>query len=146
MLGVVYGIKKFHHYLYGRRFVVECDHKPLHHIHKKNLSLAPPRLRGMLRAVADYDYTLQHRPGREMVLPDALSRLSQSDKKVVPGTNVRIHELVDVSQSRLKRLQDETESDEVLQKIKTSKGQTTQLYQYKKKGFIECTIILSLIM
>ena len=27
----------------------------------------------------------------------------------------------------------------VLQKIKTSKGQTTQLYQYKKKGFIECT-------
>ena len=119
MLGVVYGIKKFHHYLYGRRFTVECDHKPLHHIHKKNLSLAPPRLRGMLRAVADYDYTIQHRPGREMVLPDALSRLSQSDKKVVPGTNVRIHELVDVSQSRLKRLQDETESDEVLQKIKT---------------------------
>ena len=119
MLGVVYGIKKFHHYLYGRRFLVECDHKPLHHIHKKNLSLAPPRLRGMLRAVADYDYTLQHRPGREMVLPDALSRLSRSDKKVVPGTRVRVHELVDVSQSRLKRLQVETESDEVLQKIKT---------------------------
>ena len=119
MLGVVYGIKKFHHYLYGRRFVVECDHKPLHHIHKKNLSLAPPRLRGMLRAVADYDYTLQHRPGREMVLPDALSRMSRSDKKAVPGTKVRIHEVVDVSQSRLKRLQIETESDEVLQKIKT---------------------------
>ena len=119
MLGVVYGIKKFHHYLYGRKFVVECDHKPLHHIHRKNLSLAPPRLRGMLRAVADYDYTIIHRPGREMVLPDALSRLSQSDKEEVLGTNVRIHELVDVSLSRLGRLQRETESDEVLQKIKT---------------------------
>lgn len=119
MLGVVYGIKKFHHYLYGRKFVVECDHKPLHHIHQKNLSLAPPRLRGMLRAVGDYDYTLQHRPGREMVLPDALSRLSQSDREEVPDTNVRIHELVDVSQSRLGRLRSETESDEVLQKIKT---------------------------
>ena len=118
MLGVVYGIKKFHHFLYGRKFVVECDHKPLHHIHRKNLSLAPPRLRGMLRAVGDYDYTLQHRPGREMVLPDALSRLSQSDREEVPDTNVRIHELVDVSQSRLGRLQSETESDEVLQKIK----------------------------
>ena len=26
MLGIVHGINKFHHYLYGRRFTVECDH------------------------------------------------------------------------------------------------------------------------
>jgi hypothetical protein len=119
MLGVVYGIKKFHHYLYGRRFTVECDHKPLHHIRKKNLSLAPPRLRGMMRSIADYDYALQYKPGREMVLPDALSRLSQADRSEVKGTKVRIHELIDVSQSRLERLQRETESDETLRKIKT---------------------------
>ena len=119
MLGVVFGIKKFHHYLYGRKFTVECDHKPLHHIQRKNISLAPPRLRGMLRSVADYDYTLVHRPGREMVLPDALSRLSQVDKEEVLGTNVRVHELIDVSQSRLGRLQAETEADEVLQKVKS---------------------------
>ena len=119
MLGVVYGIKKFHHYLYGRSFTVECDHKPLHHIHNKNLSLAPPRLRGMMRTVADYDFVLKHRPGKEMVLPDAFSRLSQSDNLAVEGTNVRIHELVDVSQSRLERLQRETESDETLRRIKT---------------------------
>ena len=42
MLGVVYGIQKFHHYLYGRQFTVECDHKPLSQISRKNLSLAPP--------------------------------------------------------------------------------------------------------
>ena len=118
MLGVVYGIKKFHNYLYGRKFTVECDHKPLHHIHKKNLSLAPPRLRGMLRSVGDYDFVLQHRPGREMVLPDAFSRLSGADSLEVEGTNVRIHELVDVSLSRLERLQRETDEDEILRQIK----------------------------
>ena len=118
MLGVVYGIKKFHNYLYGRKFTVECDHKPLHHIHKKNLSLAPPRLRGMLRSVGDYDFVLQHRPGREMVLPDAFSRLSGADSSEVEGTSVRIHELVDVSLSRLERLQRETDDDDILRQIK----------------------------
>ena len=59
MLGVVYGIQKFHHYLYGRRFTVECDHKPLSQISRKNLSLAPPRLKGMIRSVADYDFVLR---------------------------------------------------------------------------------------
>ena len=54
-----------------------------------------------------------------MVLPDALSRLSRVDKEEVMGTNVRIHELVDVSQSRLGLLQAETEADEVLQRIKS---------------------------
>ena len=118
MLGVVYGIKKFHNYLYGRKFTVECDHKPLHHIHKKNLSLAPPRLRGMLRTVGDYDFVLQHKPGKEMVLPDALSRLSCADQTVVTGGRVSIHELVDVSVSRLDRLQKETDSDEILVQLK----------------------------
>ena len=119
MLGVVYGIKKFHHYLYGRAFTVECDHKPLHHIHNKNLSLAPPRLRGMMRTIADYDFVINYKPGREMVLPDAFSRLSQSDSLEVEGTKVRIHELVDISVSRLAQLQQETDSDETLRKIKS---------------------------
>ena len=118
MLGVVYGIKKFHHYLYGRRFVVECDHKPLHHIHRKNLSLAPPRLRGMLRSVGNYDFSIQHRPGKEMVLPDVLSRLSGVDKVEVQGTRARVDQLVDISPSRLQRLQQETDNDETLVKLK----------------------------
>ena len=117
MLGIVYGIGKFH-YLYGRRFIVECDHKPLHHIHKKNLKLAPPRLKGMIRSVADYDFTIQHRPGREMVLPDAFSRLSGADKEEVQGTKLRVNELVDISQSRLRKLQEKTNNDLELMKLK----------------------------
>ena len=83
------------------------------------LSLAPPCLRGMLRAVEDYDSKLENHPSCEMVLPDALSRLSQCHREEVAGTNARIHELVDVTQSRLGRPWSETEYDEVLQTIKT---------------------------
>ena len=44
MLAVVLGCIKFHHYLYGRKFVCQSDHKPLEDIHLKTLSDAPPRL------------------------------------------------------------------------------------------------------
>ena len=53
-----------------------------------------------------------------MVLPDALSRLSGSDKKEIPGLRVRIHNLIDISSPRLKHLQCETETDTTLQKVK----------------------------
>ena len=40
MLDVVYnGTQKFHNYLYGRKFTIECDHEPLQHIWKKNMAL-----------------------------------------------------------------------------------------------------------
>ena len=44
MLAVVCGCIKFHHYLYGRKFVCQSDHRPLEDIHLKYLSDAPPSL------------------------------------------------------------------------------------------------------
>ena len=117
MLAVFYGIMKFHHYLYGRGFTVNSDHKPLHHIHKKNLSLAPPRLRDMLMKLSPYDFEIEYKPGEEMVLPDTFSRLSQADHGEIRGLKVRIHNLVDISCSRLAQLKHETENDSVLQKL-----------------------------
>ena len=35
MLGVVFGMERFHHYAFGRRVTVETDHKPLQSIWKK---------------------------------------------------------------------------------------------------------------
>jgi hypothetical protein len=118
MLAVLYGVTKFHNYLYGRKFTVESDHRPLEHIQKKNLSRAPPRLRTMLMNLCQYDFDIKYKPGKDMVLPDTLSRLSQADRHEVPGLKVRVHSLVNVSKTRLARLRQETKNDVVLQKLK----------------------------
>ena len=28
-LAIIFAVKKFHHYIYGRHFIIESDHKPL---------------------------------------------------------------------------------------------------------------------
>ena len=83
MLAVVFGISRFHHYLYGRRFIVVSDHSPLEMIWKKPIARAPPRLQRMLLKVQGYDFDIQHRPGSEMILADTLSRLPGVDASVV---------------------------------------------------------------
>ena len=74
LLAVVYGLEKFHTYMYGRRVTVESDHKPLEVIVKKPLHLAPKRLQCMLLRVQGYAINLGYRKGSTMYLADALSR------------------------------------------------------------------------
>ena len=39
-LAKVYGIKRFHQYLYGRNFIIHTDHKPLMYLFNENRSIA----------------------------------------------------------------------------------------------------------
>ena len=38
-LAIVFGVKKFHNYLYGRQFSIVTDHKPLIHLFSENQSI-----------------------------------------------------------------------------------------------------------
>ena len=75
LLAIVYGCEKFHTYLYRRTFIVETDHKPLKMISLKNLTAAPAWLQRMLLHLQQYDLIITYRPGKEMLLADALSCL-----------------------------------------------------------------------
>ena len=48
LLAVVFGVERFHTYVYGRTFTVYSDHKPLEQIQRKTLADAPVRLQRML--------------------------------------------------------------------------------------------------
>ena len=48
MYVIIFGCKRFRHYIYGRRVIVETDHKPLIPISKKPLHVAPPKIQRML--------------------------------------------------------------------------------------------------
>ena len=67
-------LERFNQYTYGKKITIESDHKPLEVIVKKSLAAAPPRLQRILLRMQKYDYSLEYRPGKELFLPDMLSR------------------------------------------------------------------------
>ncbi len=74
MLAIVFGVERFHQYVYGREINVESDHKPFEVIMKKPLSSAPARIQRLLMRLQKYQVHVQYRPGKEMHIADALSR------------------------------------------------------------------------
>jgi len=73
LAAIVWGIKQFRPYLYGRKFKIVSDHKPLTWI----MSVKDPGSR-LLRwriKLAEYDYEIVYKPGVQNSNADALSRI-----------------------------------------------------------------------
>ena len=93
MLAVVFGCIKYHHYLYGRRFVCMIRPSTLRENPFKNLSDAPPRVQRLLLKIQPYDFEIKYIPGKEVALADALNRVNPQDKMEIKGLDLTIHEL-----------------------------------------------------
>ena len=74
MLAVVFGCQRFHQYIYGKKVIIESDHKPLEAIMKKPLQNTPQRLKRMLLILQKHDIDLVYLVGKEDTLEDTLSR------------------------------------------------------------------------
>ena len=77
-LSLVFGVKKFHQYLYGRRFLLVTDHKPLLTIlgPKKGIpSLATARLQRWAVLLSSYRYDIKFKDTVAHANADGLSRL-----------------------------------------------------------------------
>ncbi|GBN48944.1 Retrovirus-related Pol polyprotein from transposon 17.6 [Araneus ventricosus] len=73
---VVYGCKKFHQYVYGTKFKIYSDLKPLIAMSKKPLSAMTPRMQRFYLQLQCYDYDIFYEPGKEIFASDTLSRAS----------------------------------------------------------------------
>ena len=73
LLAIVKGMKHFHHYLTGRRFVVRSDHKALRWLRTLRDTVEGQLARWLERLEA-YDFCVVHRAGKLHGNADALSR------------------------------------------------------------------------
>ena len=109
---VVFGCERFYNFLFGQDFIVESDHKPLESIHLKHLSSAPARLRRMLLRLQPYTMVIKYKPGREVAVADALSRLPIEDTDAIPNLEAQIHDVQSqFSTEILSRIKSETAKD-----------------------------------
>ena len=119
MLAVVYGSDRFNQYVYERRYIVESDHKWLQSIFQRNIDKVPPRIQPLLLRLQHYDIDLKFTPGRDIPIPDTLSRayLPNSEDE---SLEYQVHFLINnlpVSQPKLKEIQDATSKDPILQQL-----------------------------
>ena len=80
-LGVIASIKQFHYYIYGRKFKVVVDHKPLVNIFK--VQSKNNRINRWASFLMDYDFETVYKQGKLHHLPDALSRNCDVDALMV---------------------------------------------------------------
>ena len=107
-LSIVFSSEEFHKYIYGLRFVVENDHKPLISIFQRALSKSPPRIQRLLPGLQRYNFQLIYVPGNQLFVADILSRLPLPDSTSEIKSdemNYFVHSLIKSSQISEDRLQ-----------------------------------------
>ena len=77
-LGVIFGIKKFNQYLFGRKFVLSTDNQALKYMLDKTAALPPLAASRIVRwqlFLAAYDFDVECKPSKKHANADMLSRL-----------------------------------------------------------------------
>lgn len=83
LLAIVLAIERFQHYIWGKHFVVYTDHEALTYLF--NQSKPGSRLLRWKLLLSEYDFDIIHRPGKNNVVSDCLSRIvheTEEEKRV----------------------------------------------------------------
>ena len=83
-LAIIFGVTKYYMYLFGRKFTLRTDHKPLLKIFAPDSAtpvLAAVRLQRWSLLLSSYQYEIEFKPSAEVASSDALSRLPLQYRK-----------------------------------------------------------------
>ena len=76
-LALVWACERFHMYVFGIKFVLETDHRPLQFIYSEK-SKPSARIERWVLRLQSYDYTVEYKPGPQNIA-DSLSRLMKKN-------------------------------------------------------------------
>ena len=121
-LSLVYGVKYFHQFLYGRKFTLVTDHKPLMSILSPTGGLPPlaaARLQRYAIILAAYSYDLEFRSSLKHGNADALSRLGGHNARADVKDESSIFNIEQLSKIPVnsKDISAATRTDPVLSKV-----------------------------
>ena len=86
-LGTIWGMEKFHYFLYGKEFTLETDQKPLVSIYKKHMVDISPRVQRLIvRSFPYQPFNVIYKKGKDIPVADALSRVTPMD----PEDNIQV--------------------------------------------------------
>ena len=118
----VWGMEKFHYFLYGRKFILQTDQKPLVSIFRKHMIDVSPRIQRITIRAWQYDFLPQHIPGRISVIADSLSRVtplefqdSNAEKDILAVNFLQYSSIEERERDEVLR---ETNKDKELQSLK----------------------------
>lgn len=97
-LAVVFAVKKFHNYLYGRKFYIESDHQPLSYLFDSTKQISPmasARIQRWALTLSAYRYQIRYKAGKSIGNADALSRLPLQTTRKMDDTPADLIHLVD---------------------------------------------------
>ena len=119
-LAIVFGVKKFHHFLFGRHFTICSDHKPFQHLFsKKRLipSLASATIQRWALTLSTYEYNIIYKSGNANANDDLLSRLPLPETisdVPIPGELILLVETLQSSPITAMKIKSWTDKDPIL--------------------------------
>lgn len=91
LLAIVFALKKFNEYLFGRTFELLTDHKALIFLNtQKHLN---KMILNWLELIWEYDFKITHLPGIKNILPDSLSRFYEENEQDIENNYQTTDEL-----------------------------------------------------
>ncbi|UYV69834.1 hypothetical protein LAZ67_7000922, partial [Cordylochernes scorpioides] len=116
-LAIIYGVTKFHQFIYGRKFILITDHKPLVTILGSRSgipTLSTSRLQRWALILSAYTYDIKFRRTQDHGNADLLSRFPVGCEEIPRLNNVYALSYVEELPITAEEIATETEKDEVL--------------------------------
>ncbi|KAL7824648.1 hypothetical protein SRHO_G00344920 [Serrasalmus rhombeus] len=123
-LGCVWAVEHFRTYLWGSKFTLQTDHKPLIYMfNSRKATLSPPRIQRLGLRLQPYDYKIEHIVGKSNVA-DSLSRLPLPETEYNEYVETYVDRVLsvtmhDVQAMSLEDIKQKMTEDDTLKQLKT---------------------------